>query len=61
MSDVRFRGTVDHVAVKSEDLERDVAEYQRPGFTVEPVYEDWAMLSDARGFGIALLPPKRSS
>ena len=57
MSDVRFRGTVDHVAVKSDDLERDVAEYQRLGFTVETIYEDWAMVRDSRGFGIALLPP----
>ena len=57
MSDVRFRGTVDHLAVKTDDLDRDVAEYQRLGFTVETVYEDWAMLRDARGFGIALLPP----
>jgi hypothetical protein len=58
MSDVRFQGTVDHLALKTDDLERDVAEYQRLGFTVETVYEDWAMLRDPRGFGIALLPPE---
>lgn len=57
MSDVRFSGTVDHLAVKTDDLERDVAEYKRLGFSVETVYEDWAMMRDARGFGIALLPP----
>ena len=58
MSDVRFHGTVDHLAVKTDDLDRDVAEYKRLGFTVETVYEDWAMLRDSRGFGIALLPPE---
>jgi hypothetical protein len=40
MSDLRFTGTVDHLAVKFETL-----------------YEDWAMMRDAKGFGIALLPP----
>jgi len=58
MSDVRFQGTVDHLAVKTDDLKRDVAEYERLGFTVETVYDDWAMMRDARGFGIALLPPE---
>lgn len=29
MSDVRFSGTVDHLTVKSDDLERDIAEYKR--------------------------------
>jgi len=58
MSDVRFTGTVDHLAVKTDDLERDVEEYIRLGFTIETLYEDWAMLRDARGFGIALLPPE---
>lgn len=55
--DVRFSGTVDHIAVKSEDLRSDVEQYQRLGFQVETLYEDWAMLRDPRGFGIALLPP----
>ncbi|MDQ3799046.1 MAG: VOC family protein, partial [Acidobacteriota bacterium] len=45
------------IAVKSEDLERDVREYERMGFRVETKYHDWAMLRDDRGFGIALLPP----
>lgn len=54
---MRFAGTVDHLAVKCEDLEKDVEEYKRLGFTVETIYEDWAMMRDARGFGIALLPP----
>ena len=40
-----------------EDLQRDVEEYKRLGFSVETLYEDWAMMRDARGFGIALLPP----
>jgi hypothetical protein len=54
----RFEGVVlDHIAVKSEDIGRDVAEYERIGFRVETLYDDWAMLRDARGFGIALLAP----
>jgi hypothetical protein len=54
----RFEGVVlDHIAVKSEDIGRDVAEYERIGFSVETLYDDWAMLRDARGFGIALLAP----
>ena len=53
----RFEGVVDHIAVKSEDLRRDVAEYERIGFRVETLYDDWAMLRDARGFGVALLAP----
>ncbi len=57
MSDIRFSGAVDHIAVKCEDLERDVEEYKRLGFSVETVYEDWAMVRDPKGFGIALLPP----
>ena len=57
MSDIRFTGTVDHLAVKCEDLTKSVDEYKRLGFTVETVYDDWAMMRDARGFGIALLPP----
>jgi len=52
----RIEGVVDHFAVESEDLARDVAEYERLGFSVETMYEDWAMLRDARGFGLALLP-----
>ena len=54
---LRFAGTVDHLAIKCDDLEKDVEEYKRLGFSVETVYEDWAMLRDANGFGIALLPP----
>lgn len=57
MSDIRFVGTVDHIAVKSADLTRDIKEYKRLGFAAETVYEDWAMMRDANGFGIALLPP----
>ena len=54
---LRVEGFVDHIAVKSEDLRADVREYERLGFSVETMYEDWAMLRDARGFGVALLPP----
>ena len=57
MTDLRFNGTVDHLAVKTEDLTRDVEEYKRLGFAVESLFEDWAMMRDGRGFGIALLPP----
>lgn len=55
---LRFTGTVDHIAVKTDDLRRDVAEYERLGFKVESLFDDWAMVRDARGFGIALLPPE---
>lgn len=55
--ETRFGGVVDHIAVRCEDLGRDVREYERIGFRVETIYEDWAMMRDARGFGVALLPP----
>ena len=55
--ETRFEGVMDHIAVVSEDLHGDVREYQRIGFRLETLYEDWAMLRDARGFGVALLPP----
>ena len=57
MSDVRFTGAVDHLAVKCENLEAAVEEYKNLGFSVETIYEDWAMMRDPKGFGIALLPP----
>lgn len=50
-------GTLDHVAIKCENLQRDAESYQKLGFAIETMYEDWAMLRDANGFGIALLPP----
>lgn len=56
-SETRFKGVMDHVAIESEDLQGDVREYERLGFRLETMYEDWAMLRDARGFGVALLPP----
>lgn len=56
-SNFRFAGTVDHLAVKCGDLAEAVEEYKNLGFAVETIYEDWAMMRDARGFGIALLPP----
>jgi hypothetical protein len=58
MLETRFAGTVDHLAIKTDDLLRDVEEYKRLGFTVESIFEDWAMVRDANGFGIALLPPE---
>ena len=48
-TNVRFLGTVDHIAVKCDDLEKDVEEYRRLGFTLETLYEDWAMMRDRRG------------
>lgn len=56
-ADFRFAGKVDHLAVKCEDLKHDVEEYKRLGFSLETLYEDWAMMRDPNGFGIALLPP----
>ncbi len=56
-SETRVEGVVDHIAVESQDLRRDVSEYERIGFRLETLYDDWAMLRDARGFGIALLAP----
>jgi hypothetical protein len=53
----RFGGVVDHLALPSADLASDVREYERIGFRVETLYHDWAMLRDARGFGVALLGP----
>lgn len=55
---LRFSGTVDHLAVKCGDLNEAVNEYKKIGFTVESLFEDWAMMRDSRGFGIALLPPE---
>src|ERR671916_891929 len=56
-TEARFGGVVDHIAVGCEDLQRDAREYERIGFRIETMYEDWAMLRDPRGFGVALLPP----
>ncbi len=54
-NEARFAGVMDHIAVNSEDLQRDVREYERIGFRLETLYHDWAMLRDGHGFGIALL------
>ena len=54
--ELRVEGVVDHIALESEDLRRDVGEYERIGFRLQTLYDDWAMLRDARGFGLALLP-----
>jgi hypothetical protein len=51
----RFEAVMDHIAVESKDLKRDVEGYERIGFQLETLYDDWAMLRDGRGFGIALL------
>lgn len=56
-SESRFDAVIDHIAVDSQNLSGDVQEYQRLGFHVETLYDDWAMLRDARGFGLALLGP----
>ncbi|HWP44704.1 MAG TPA: VOC family protein [Blastocatellia bacterium] len=48
---------LDHSAVISRDMDADVEFYLQLGFTVETRYEDWAMLRDARGAGLALLSP----
>jgi catechol 2,3-dioxygenase-like lactoylglutathione lyase family enzyme len=56
-SAARFGGVMDHIAVRCENLQEDVHEYERLGFRLETMYEDWAMMRDGRGFGIALLPP----
>jgi hypothetical protein len=56
-NELRFSGVLDHIAVESKDLQRDVHEYERIGFRLETLYHDWAMLRDSRGFGIALLAP----
>jgi hypothetical protein len=58
MSEIRFAGTVDHLAVKCVDLEKSVEEYKMLGFSLETLFEDWAMMRDVNGFGIALLPPE---
>lgn len=49
--------TLDHSAVTSRDMDADIDYYLQLGFTVETRYEDWAMLRDARGRGLALLSP----
>jgi 4-hydroxyphenylpyruvate dioxygenase-like putative hemolysin len=54
-SESRFSGVMDHIAVNSEDLKRDVDEYRKMGFRLETLYDDWAMMRDSKGFGIALL------
>ena len=52
-----FYGVVDHVAFESKDLKRDAQEYERLGFKLEFLYDDWALLRDKQGFGVALLAP----
>lgn len=52
-----LEGVVDHIAVESQNVQADTREYERLGFHLETLYDDWAMLRDARGFGLALLGP----
>jgi hypothetical protein len=56
-NEFKFAAVVDHVALDSRDLKSDVKEYERIGFRLETLYDDWAMLRDSRGFGVALLGP----
>lgn len=48
---------LDHVAIKSVNVAADVERYRQLGFTVEACFEDWGMVRDERGVGIALLGP----
>jgi hypothetical protein len=54
---IRIEGVVDHIAIESQDLKADAHEYMQLGFNVEALYDDWALLKDSRGFGLALLAP----
>jgi hypothetical protein len=54
---IAIEGVVDHVAFESKDIRRDATEYERLGFKVEALYDDWALLRDGRGVGVALIPP----
>ena len=47
----------DHVAIKSINVAQDVEKYRQLGFKVEACFEDWGMVRDERGVGIALLGP----
>ena len=48
---------LDHVAIKSVNVAADVERYRQLGVTVEACFEDWGMVRDERGVGIALLGP----
>ncbi len=48
---------LDHVAIKSTNVAADVERYRQLGFRVEACFEDWGMVRDERGVGIALLGP----
>lgn len=47
----------DHVAIKSNNVAADVEKYRQLGFQVEASFDDWGMVRDDRGVGIALLGP----
>ena len=47
----------DHIAITSTNVATDVEKYRQLGFQVEACFEDWGMVRDARGTGIALLGP----
>lgn len=48
---------LDHVAIKSDNVAQDVEKYRALGFTVEACFDDWGMVRDNNGTGIALLGP----
>lgn len=48
---------LDHVAIKSKNVAEDVERYRQMGFSVEACFDDWGMVRDSRGVGIALLGP----
>jgi hypothetical protein len=47
----------DHIAIKSNNVAADVEKYRQLGFHVEACFEDWGMVRDEKGTGIALLGP----
>lgn len=47
----------DHIAIKSTNVAADVEKYRQLGFQVEACFDDWGMVRDERGVGIALLGP----
>ena len=60
-SEMRFGGVVDHVAVQSEDLPRDVQEYERLGFRLVREHEHIAMVrQNADGTRTPLTLPNHS-
>jgi catechol 2,3-dioxygenase-like lactoylglutathione lyase family enzyme len=48
---------LDHVAIVSRDMEADMEFYARLGFVIETRYDDWVIMRDSNGRGVALLSP----